>query len=111
MNEELAIIIESPLAVLVSLDDGDIGVGVEADVEVVVQNSGPPGAPGTGSGFLHTQSVASASWIVNHNLGYRPLVTVYSPGGEIVIAQGTHASVNQYIVSFNSPQTGFTRCT
>lgn len=56
--------------------------------------------------YTHTQASSSASWVVNHNLGYRPTVAVFSAGGVEVEATITHNSVNQTTISFNTAVTG-----
>jgi len=56
--------------------------------------------------YVHTQSSLSNQWTINHNLGYRPIIDVLSPGGMMVIAEIIHVSVNQVQINFNSPQTG-----
>jgi hypothetical protein len=38
---------------------------------------GPPGPPGTSLSYTHTQGSAASTWTVNHNLGFRPDVTIY----------------------------------
>lgn len=67
---------------------------------------GPPGASGEGPPLLHMQGSASAEWIVNHNKGFHPLITVLGPGGGEVFAQVLHVSVNQARIYFSEPQTG-----
>lgn len=77
--------------------------------KVVVSIAGPPGPAGTG-GFLHTQGSASASWVVNHNLGFRPTVQVYDTGGSVVNAEIVHVSINQCQILFAAPVSGYCRC-
>jgi len=67
-----------------------------------------PFAVGTLS-YTYVQSVASSSWIVNHNLGFKPAVEVLSAGGMEVEAEVMHTSNNQTIINFVSPQTGSAR--
>lgn len=74
-------------------------------------NPGSMGGGGGGANYLHTQASSSASWTVNHNLGYRPAVSVRSPGGVEVEAEVTHTSVNQCVVTFAAPYTGSVFCT
>ena len=75
---------------------------------VVLQVEGIQGPEGSGSSarYTHTQSAASDSWTVNHNLGFRPQVEVLSPGGVRVEAGVQHMSDNQTVISFNTAQTG-----
>lgn len=70
-------------------------------------DAGDPGDDGPDiAPYLFTQASALAEWIINHNKGWNPLVTVLSPGGIEVEAQVTHMSVNQTRVYFSSPQAG-----
>lgn len=55
---------------------------------------------------VHTQASPADEWTFNHNLGFRPLVEVLSPGGIEVGAQVAHITVNQVKIYFSSPQTG-----
>jgi hypothetical protein len=72
---------------------------------------GPAGPPGNGEvQYTHTQAVASATWTVNHNLGYRPAVSVLSVGGALMLAEVIHISANQAQVFFDSPTAGQAAC-
>lgn len=72
---------------------------------------GPAGRPGVSAAlFEHVQSSPLAEWTVNHNLGHRPSVTVFSPGGVEVCAAVVHQSVNQLRIYFSAPQTGSVHC-
>lgn len=77
---------------------------------VAVVSAGPPGADGVATSFTHSQVSPSADWVVNHNLGVRPLVTVLSVGGVEIEANVVHVNANQLRVYFASPQTGSVRC-
>jgi hypothetical protein len=71
---------------------------------------GPPANGGAGAAsYLHTQSVASATWTVNHNLGREPVIQVLTAGGVEMEAAIVHVSSNQAQVNFASPQTGRVR--
>ena len=68
---------------------------------------GPPGPPGSaGQRFTHSQSIAAASWTVNHNLGFYPTVAVLTAGGAEIIAAVTHLSTNTVTISLNAAATG-----
>jgi hypothetical protein len=73
----------------------------------VVAIVGPPGlsAPDAPP-LLHTQASAAAEWIVNHDRGFRPLVTVLGAGGGEVVAEVLHISDNQLRIYFSQPQAG-----
>lgn len=88
---------------------------------------GPPGPPGSigidglqgiqgekgdvGGTYEHLQLVNSDSWIVNHNLGFRPNVSVLSVGGREMFAEVIHTSLNQVIIYFDEPRDGIATCT
>ena len=59
--------------------------------------------------YTHTQGSASATWTINHNLGFTPNVAVFSSGGVIVDAEIHSTSINQTIIYFNSPFAGTAR--
>lgn len=77
-------------------------------VDVVRQGpAGPQGEKGEiGGTFSHSQTVASTAWTVNHNLGFKPSVTVLTEGGKERLAEVSHVSVNQLIVNFLTASTG-----
>ena len=60
--------------------------------------------------FEHVQSTPSTEWVVNHNLGVLPSVTVYSPGLVKITAEVAHTSTNQTRIRFNTAQTGLAVC-
>lgn len=71
---------------------------------------GPVGPAAGGAAYEHIQSVASAAWIVNHNLGSKPTaISVLSPGNVEVEAGVTHTSDNQLIIDFAAPYIGTAR--
>lgn len=63
-----------------------------------------------GGSYTHTQSVDSDLWTVNHNLGYRPDTEVFSVGGEKILAEVLHTSLNQALVYWSAPKSGSVRC-
>lgn len=91
-------------------------IGVEvpavarAEVAVVGLGArGPAGTSGAG-GYTHTQSAASATWTINHNLGRKPAVTLLTTGGVEFEGQVTHTSDNQAVVSLAAAIAGTARC-
>ena len=66
--------------------------------------TGPTGPQGVGGGtYVHTQSSASATWTVAHNLGYFPGgVSVVDSAGSKVYGDVTHTSVNQLVINFTA---------
>ncbi|CAA2141389.1 hypothetical protein [Hyphomicrobium sp. ghe19] len=63
-----------------------------------------------GIGYLHTQADPATVWTVNHNLGYKPAVELYTVGGMEFEAEVLHTSVNQLIVYLVVEIAGFVRC-
>jgi hypothetical protein len=95
--------------------DDDSSVLQEVVEEVVVVSEavqGPPGPAGvlSNASFTHTQAVASDTWTVNHNLGFRPAVSTLSVGGKEMLAEVIHTSVNQFIAYFDAPTSGIAIC-
>lgn len=82
-----------------------------SSVQAIAAIVGPPGRPGLSGDaalqYTHTQSVASDTWVVNHNKGYRPNAIVYSIGWIEIEAAIIHTSENQILVQLNSPMTGY----
>jgi len=57
--------------------------------------------------YEHTQGAASASWTINHNLGFKPNVTVVDSAGNIVEGEITYTNSNSLTVSFQSAFSGY----
>lgn len=80
---------------------------------VAIVHAGPKGddgADGATLDFEHVQTDPSDEWIINHNFGVRPSVSVLSVGGVEMEAQVVHMSVNQVRIYFASAQAGRARC-
>lgn len=59
--------------------------------------------------YLHTQSSASATWVINHNLGFRPSIQLFSVGNQLMTGSVTNVSTTQTNVYFSTPVAGFAR--
>jgi hypothetical protein len=77
-----------------------IGDGVTAWASLGYLNSGAPQA------FEFNQAAASDTWTINHNLGRKVDVELYTVGGMEMLGDITHTSPNQAVVSFASPVAG-----
>lgn len=66
---------------------------------------GLPGAAG-GSVFIHEQAVASATWVINHNVGRPVAVVLFDEDGNVVQSDIEHGSINQATVTWSSPTSG-----
>jgi hypothetical protein len=60
---------------------------------------GEPGADGLMAAYVHTQGSAATTWTINHNLGYRPSVELYTVGGIEFDGDVQHTSENQVVVT------------
>jgi hypothetical protein len=52
----------------------------------------------------------SDTWVVNHGLGYNPIIRVIVGGQEVQPYSIVHNSTMQTTITFTSPQTGSVRC-
>lgn len=64
-----------------------------------------------GGGYVFTQAAAASTWTINHNLGHVPSVEVFDSGSQEVDADVSHPSVNQTVIVFSVPLSGFARLT
>ena len=57
--------------------------------------------------YKHVQSIASSTWTINHNLGYKPGgIMVFDSAGEQWVGDVTHIDNNTLVISFNSSSFG-----
>lgn len=81
---------------------------VQALVEVQV--AGPQGPAGANAAaYVHQQLTASASWTINHNLGYKPSVELLNTGSQEIEGDVVHTNVNQTLVAFSGAVAGQAR--
>lgn len=114
MSLSLEVIVEEAVTELVVVDGGEIeAVAIERETTVVevgvVGPQGPRGLAGEGAGFEQSFAAAS-SWLVNHNLGRLPIVTLLRTGDAEIEAEVVHTSLNQFVVYFALPVAGRVRC-
>jgi hypothetical protein len=95
------------------LGTGTQGVQGRLGTQGVQGVQGTKGDPGTIQSiatyvaYEHTQGAASASWTINHNLGFKPNVTVVDSAGNIVEGEITYTNSNSLTVSFQSAFSGY----
>ena len=77
---------------------------------VTIAAPGPQGPAGTFAvgdvAYTHTQAVSSATWTINHNLGFNPLAIVLDSGGTQCEGSVTYPSTNQMVITFTGAFTG-----
>lgn len=78
---------------------------------------GPQGVPGPqgpqgpiGGNFNHTQTLASNTWTINHNLGFKPTIELLTVGGVVFEGEIVHTSENQAIVYLTQSIAGTAAC-
>ena len=78
-------------------------------ISFVVESDEVVLAPPSTVYYEHTQSPAASTWVINHNLGFRPIVCV-RVGGMVVDVETLHFSTNQVRVYFAAPYAGVAHC-
>lgn len=56
--------------------------------------------------YSHSQNIASSIWTINHNLGYKPSVSVFDSSNQEIIGSIVHTSSNQLVITFSSAFAG-----
>jgi hypothetical protein len=56
--------------------------------------------------YLHNQITTSADWVIDHNLGWNPNVTVQDSAGTIVEGEITYTNLNSLTVHFTDAFSG-----
>lgn len=69
---------------------------------VAGQVGGPIGIPVVPSRYVHEQSVASAEWVINHNLNTYPVVVIVDSAGTVVIGDVDYDDANTCTITFSS---------
>lgn len=118
MADVEVLVTEGPDAVVTVEEEPDTTVAVTLTppvdaIEVSVPGpAGPQGPPGeliAGTGdlfYAHTQSLASSTWTVTHNLDKYPSVTVVDSAGTVVIGDVDYIDANSLTLFFSAPFSG-----
>lgn len=59
--------------------------------------------------YTYTTLTPQDTWNINHNLGYNPIVQLFNSGSQMIMGNVTQISINQTIVTFTQPVSGFAR--
>ena len=63
---------------------------------------GPPGTPGSApQAYVHDQQIPSTVWVITHNLGYQPNVTVVDSASTTYEGEITYDSPTQITLTFS----------
>ena len=68
---------------------------------------GPAGVAGPGSIAPFNFLTPATTWTINHNQGRRVFVGLFSVGGLEMYAEVLQVSINQVLVTFDSPTAGY----
>lgn len=66
----------------------------------------PPSGGGDDANYVFTQASASDTWLVTHNLGKFPSVTVIDSGDRVLIPDVIYDDLNNVRVGFAAPTSG-----
>lgn len=73
------------------------------------QRAEPINRPRTFGGYDFVQSNEATLWVINHNMGYRPLVSARLEGVAECEGEVNHPSINQTLIQFLRPVRGTAR--
>ena len=59
-----------------------------------------------GTSFIHGQTIASTTWVIDHNLGRYPIVQTFNLSFTEIEGLVSHVNLNTTRVEFNIPVTG-----
>jgi hypothetical protein len=76
----------------------------DAPNQVIVRTGG---AAGNTRRFVYSQSTPSATWVITHTLGGKPVVVIVDSADTYVIGEVRYNSTSQITVSFTAPFSGF----
>ena len=60
----------------------------------------------TSPSYVHTQGTPSTEWVINHNLNFKPSVTVVNNAGEVLIGEVQFTGSQQITVRFTAATSG-----
>lgn len=72
----------------------------------IVQSGGNGGGSGGSSTYTFNQSVAAATWVINHTLNTYPDVIVMDSSGNEIEADIQYVGLNQVVINFSPPVSG-----
>jgi hypothetical protein len=77
---------------------------------VEITAPGPQGPAGafvpSDIAYTHTQSVSSAVWTINHNLGFNPIAIAFDSAGTQCEGSVSYPTTNQMVITFTGAFTG-----
>jgi hypothetical protein len=90
-----------------ALKDGPPGYVVKADGSGIPHYAPEGGGAGGTNSFHFSQGIASATWDIVHNLGFKPNVTVEDSAHTVIEGAGIdHIDANHLTLTFSAPFSG-----
>lgn len=83
-----------------------IDFGVPAAGRAVILSGSLDGSQKPTYAVEFNQTTPSTQWVINHNLGYAPIIRIFSGSYEIQPSAIFHNDSNTVTISFTTPQTG-----
>ena len=108
MSPVTATITPPPAVIVTATTPTSLRVTVTPVAPVQVKAS-PATVVGGTAAYQFTQAQAAAVWIINHNLGFSPVVQTFSTGGEEIEGAVIHLTPNTTQVTFAAPIAGTAR--
>lgn len=111
----VAVDIDSAHSIVSWADEIDVNVtvpGAGSQGMGIIFTFGIPSLGGGGGGtgecchYTHTQTALSATWVVMHNLGVNPSVTVVDTGESVILPNVHYDNLNQLTLYFGAPTSG-----
>ena len=84
-----------------------VASGVNQKTMILVQqDGGTVNVTWADTNYVHDQQVASATWVINHNLGKFASIHIVDTAGDEIIGEVTYNTINQITVTFSSLVSG-----
>lgn len=94
--------------VIVTENGSSTVVTVPVTNTVTAITQGPQGPAGAAA-FVYQQTSPATTWVINHNLGYKPSVELLDSGSQEIDGEISHPSDNQTVVTLNPASAGLAR--
>lgn len=103
---QLEVQVQPPTQLLIGRAPGPVGPQGPQGDPGPTGPQGDPGPPGTDANFVYNQVAVSDTWDITHNLGKYPAVTTVDSGGNEIIGDVEHLSINAVQITFTQAITG-----
>jgi hypothetical protein len=105
-------VVERPVVITVDkeityIDAGTQTVSLELGISGPQGPAGPPGVVDASSiSYVHTQSIALDTWVINHGLNFIPGITVVDSAGTVVEGSYNYPDENTVVATFSGAFSG-----